>query len=142
MVNRREGAAAMNRLEYFKARLEATITPVEVLKMLKTHPESICVVDVRNGPAKLIGDRIPGALQIPQNVILLHTGCLLKDRTLVLYCWDTWCSLAAEAAVPLLERGFDVREMYGGMRAWKTLKFPTEPVDVEALAGQHEPLAV
>jgi hypothetical protein len=49
---------------------------------------------------------------------------------------------SAEAALPLLERGFDVREMYDGMRAWKTLKFPTGPVDSEALAGQHEPLAV
>ena len=137
-----ESVAVMNRLEYFKARLEATITPVEVLKLLETHPESICVVDVRNGPAKLLGDRVPDALQIPQNVILLHTGRLPKDRILVLYCWDTWCSLAAEAAVPLLERGFDVREMYGGMRARKTLKFPREPVDSEALAGQHEPLAV
>ena len=47
-----------------------------------------------------------------------------------------------EAALPLLERGLDVREMYGGMRTWKTLKFSTEPVDSEALAGQHEPLAV
>ncbi len=84
----------------------------------------------------------PQNLQIPQNVILLHTGRLRKDRTLVLYCWDTWCSLAAEAAVPLLERGFDVREMNGGMRAWKALKCQTEPVDSVALAGQHEPSAV
>src|SRR5665213_3191127 len=114
-----ESVDVMNRLEYFKARLEATITPLEVLKLLKTHPESICVVDVRNGPPKLLGERVPNALQIPQNVILLHTGRLPKDRTLVLYCWDTWCKLAAEAAVSLLERGFDVREMYGGMRAWK-----------------------
>lgn len=137
-----DSMAVMNRLEYCKARLEATITPVEVFKLLKTHPEGICVVDVRNGPARLLGDRVPDALQIPQNVILVRTGRLPKDRILVPYCWDTWCSLAAEAAVPLLERGFDVREMYGGMRAWKTLKFPTEPVDSEALAGQHEPLAV
>ena len=132
----------MNRLEYFQARLDATITPVELLKRMKTHPESVCVVDVRNGPAELLGDRIVGSLQIPQNMILLRLGRLPKDRTVVLYCWDTWCSLAAEAAVGLLERGFDVREMYGGIQAWKTLKFPTEPVDAEALASQHEPLAV
>jgi hypothetical protein len=31
-----ESVAVMNRLEYFKGRLEATITPVEVLKLLKT----------------------------------------------------------------------------------------------------------
>jgi len=99
-------------------------------------------VDVRNGPADVLAERIPGAWQMPQSTILLRQGRLPKDRTLILYCWDTWCSLAAEVAVPLLERGFDVREMYGGIKAWKTLKFPTEPADSEALAGQHEPLAI
>jgi rhodanese-related sulfurtransferase len=62
------------------------------------------------------------------------------DRQVVIYCWDTWCSLAAEAAVLLLERSFDAREMYGGIKAWKTLRFPTEPVDARALVGQVEPL--
>jgi len=132
----------MTRLEYFKARLDATISPVEVHKLLRTHPESACVVDVRNGPADVLAERIPGAWQMPQSTILLRQGRLPKDRTLILYCWDTWCSLAAEVAVPLLERGFHVREMYGGIKAWKTLKFPTEPADSEALAGQHEPLAI
>ena len=81
MAKRNQRAAVMNRLEYFKARLEATITPSEVLKLLRAHPESICVMDVRTGPAKLLGDRIIGALQIPQNVVLLHTGRLPKRRT-------------------------------------------------------------
>jgi len=132
----------MERLEYFQARLDAAMSPVELLKMMKSRPEGICVVDVRNGPANVLHDRIPGALQIPQNTILMHLDRLPKDRTLVLYCWDTWCSLAAEAAVPLLERGFDVREMFGGIKAWKTLKFPVEPVDSSALVDQAEPLPV
>lgn len=132
----------MTRLEYFKARLDATISPHDVFKTMKTNPESICVVDVRNGPASLIKDRVPTALQIPQDEILERIDRLPKDRTLVLYCWDTWCSLASQAAVPLLERGFDVREMYGGIAAWKVLRFPKEPVDTDALAGQADPLAL
>jgi len=130
----------MSRLEYFKARLDATMAPVDVLRRIRANPSSICVVDVRNGPAQLLADRIPGALQIPQGAILARIDRLPRDRTLVLYCWDTWCSLAAEAAVPLIERGFDVKEMYGGMNAWKTLKFITEPVAAADLVGQPEPL--
>jgi len=130
----------MNPLEYFKARLDATIAPVDLLAAMKTRNNQICVVDVRNGPAELIKDRIPNALQIPQNVILEQVDRLPRNRAIVLYCWDTWCSLAAQAAVLLLERGFDVREMYGGMKAWKTLQFPTEPVDESALSGQTDPL--
>ena len=130
----------MNRLDYFKARLDAQIAPVDVLRALRTSPGRLYVIDVRNGPAEVLGERIPGARQIPQNVILEHVGELPKDRQIVLYCWDVWCSLAAEAAVPLLERGFDVREMAGGIKAWQTLRFPTEPVDGRALAGQMPPL--
>jgi len=130
----------MNRLDYFKARLDATIAPVDVFAALNSKSGRICVVDVRNGPAELIRDRVIYALQIPQNQILERLDRLPKDRPLVLYCWDTWCSLAAQAAVPLLERGYDVREMAGGMKGWKTLRFPTEPVDDAALAGQREPI--
>lgn len=130
----------MTRLEYFKARLDATITPVEVLQALKTKPTPLCVIDVRNGPASLLRERLPGALQIPQNVMLERIGRVPKDRPIVLYCWDTWCGLACEAAVLLIERGYDVREMFGGISAWKTLRFPLEPVDATALEDQKPPL--
>lgn len=132
----------MNRLDYFQTRLDSTIGPAELLERMKTHPETVCVIDVRNGPASLLKDRIPGALQIPQSVIVGQSHRLPRDRTLILYCWDTWCNLAAEAAVPLLKRGFDVRELAGGMRGWKTLRLPTVDVDAEALDGQTEPLSV
>lgn len=130
----------MNRLDYFRARLDATIAPVDLLRTMHADPHSVCVIDVRNGPFEIIQDRIPGALQIPQNVLTERIGHIPMARQLILYCWDTWCSLAAEAAVVLLERGFDTREMYGGMKAWKTLRFPTEPADAKALAGQKQPL--
>lgn len=130
----------ISRIEYFVARLDATMAPVDVIDAMHSRRDQMCVVDVRNGPVELIKDRLPQALQIPQNVILERIDRLPKDRTIVLYCWDTWCSLAARAAVPLLERGFDVREMYGGMKAWKTLRFPTEPADASALSGQTDPV--
>lgn len=72
------------------------------------------------------------------------SNCLSRnfpaDRTVVRYCWDIWCSQAAQATVPLLERDYDVKELYGGIKAWKTLKFPTEPVDAEALVKQVVPI--
>jgi rhodanese-related sulfurtransferase len=130
----------MDPLEYFKARLEATIGAVEVMEALQSNPESICIVDVRNGPAAMLKDRIKGALQIPQENILKRIGELPKNRTLILYCWDTNCNLAAKAAVVLLERGFEVKELCGGSRAWRLMRFPEEPVDATALEGSLNPL--
>jgi rhodanese-related sulfurtransferase len=118
----------MNALEYFKAILEANVTPVDVKHLLKERPEEICLVDVRNGPAELLKEKIPGALVIGQAELARRLGELPKDKEIIVYCWETWCRLAAKAAVVLLEHGFRAKEMYGGIAAWKTLRFPTEPL--------------
>jgi rhodanese-related sulfurtransferase len=130
----------MNPLEYFKARLESTIGAVEVMEALKTDPGSICIIDVRNGPAAMLKDRIKGALQIPEADIATRAGELSKDKTLILYCWDANCNLAARAGVVLLERGFKVKELCGGVRAWRLMRFPEEPVDASALQSHSNPL--
>jgi rhodanese-related sulfurtransferase len=51
---------------------------------------------------------------------------LPRDKLIVLYCWDTWCSLATTAAVVLADRGYRVKELFGGVAAWDALKLPRE----------------
>ncbi|WP_099156958.1 rhodanese-like domain-containing protein [Virgibacillus ndiopensis] len=116
----------MNRMEYFKARLEATMSPMGYRNAKKEHPENFVLVDVRVGPDEIKKEKINDALVIPLNEIQDRMEELPKEKTIVLYCWDTWCTLAAKAAVVLLENGFDAKELYGGLAAWKTLDFPTE----------------
>ncbi len=41
-------------------------------------------------------------------------------------CWDTWCSLATSAALVLIGHGLRVKELYGGIAAWETLRMPEE----------------
>ena len=110
-------------LDYFRAKLEATISPVGVQAMQKQAPGSFLIVDVRIGP---VPNRIPGAVTIPEPEISARMGELPRDKLLVLYCWETWCSLATRAAVPLLEAGFRVKELFGGIAAWQALGMPTE----------------
>ncbi|MFZ4453612.1 hypothetical protein [Salibacterium aidingense] len=55
---------------------------------------------------------------------------------IVLYCWDTWCTLASKAADLLLENGFDAKELYGGLAAWKTLDFPTSGLSEAASSNE------
>ena len=115
-------------LNYFRAKQAAYASPMAVAQALKSGVESaVVVVDVRN-PVSTILTTIKGAIWIPEAQIKTRINEPLKDKTLVLVCWDTWCSLATSAAIPLLEKGFKVKELNGGIAAWKTLQLPEMPL--------------
>jgi rhodanese-related sulfurtransferase len=122
----------MSALDYFKARIEATVSPMDVARMQESQAGSFVLIDVRIGPKPF---KAKTAIEIPQNEIVTRMSELPKDKLLVLYCWETWCSLAVKAAIPLLEAGFNVKEMYGGIAAWKALDLPTEAAE----AGGQSP---
>jgi rhodanese-related sulfurtransferase len=108
-------------LDYFKAKQEATISPVGIKEMQKEAPDSLLIIDVRIGP---VPSRIPWALVIPEPEIKERMKSLPKDKLLVVYCWDTWCSLGTKAAITLLENKYKVKELFGGIAAWETMGFP------------------
>lgn len=116
----------MSKLDYFKARIEATISPMEFMQATKADPDKMILVDVRNAPPEKMGKKIAGALHIPQAALANRLTELPKDKIIVVYCWDTWCNLASHSAVTLLENGYDVLELIGGIAAWNTMNFPTE----------------
>ena len=113
----------MNALDFFRAKNEAYISPMGLVSMQNKDADGLIVIDVRIGPKP---NRIPGAIAIPQLEIEKRLNELPKDKLLVLYCWETWCSLASKAAVPLLEYGFKVQELFGGIAAWESLGLPVE----------------
>ncbi len=118
----------MSKLDYFKARIEATISPMDYMQTSKENLDKMLLVDVRNAPPEKMGKKIAGAVHIPQKVLASRLSELPKDKMIVVYCWDTWCNLAPYAAVTLLENNYDVVELIGGIAAWETMNFPTEPV--------------
>jgi rhodanese-related sulfurtransferase len=102
------------------------ISPRELTARIAHDPASVLVIDVRIGPRPT---RIPGAIDLPQPEISARLEELPKDRLLVLYCWETWCSLATKAAIPLLEPGSPSENCSGGIAAWNALHLPTEATD-------------
>jgi len=111
------------RCSYFAAKNDAYASPKGVYKTMETDPDSIFVVDVRN-PVGLISSRISGSIWIPENEIEARISELPTDTPIVLYCWDVWCGLASQAAIPLLNAGYDARELHGGVKAWRALRQP------------------
>lgn len=118
----------MNKLEYFKMKVEATISPMDYMQMSKSSPNKMVMVDVRNAPPQLKKTKIAGAIEIPQIELGTRLIELPKDKIIVVYCWDVWCNLAAKAAITLIENGFDVLELSGGIAAWNIMNMPTESV--------------
>jgi rhodanese-related sulfurtransferase len=117
-------------LDFFKAKAAAYISPMGVKEMLNRGTGDIALVDVRH-PSPDLTWRIPGSLAIPATTMSDHLSDIPKDKLIVLYCWDTWCSLATTAAIILLEHGYRVKELYGGVAAWQILHLPEERLALE-----------
>ena len=116
----------MTELDFFKTRVEATMPPRQLMRTRAAEPEKVVLVDVRNATPDDMGEKILGAVHIPQSEIAGRLSELPKDELVIVYTWDDWCNLAARAAVTLLENGFCVMELRGGIAAWRALGFPTE----------------
>ena len=109
----------------FSAKAAAYVSPMTVNDWQKEGRSDFMLVDVRKRhpqPAK----KIAGALWLPQPEMIDRWTELPRDKLIVLYCWDTWCSLATSAALVLLEHDYRVKELYGGIAAWETLRMPEE----------------
>ncbi|MDR3510170.1 MAG: rhodanese-like domain-containing protein [Caulobacteraceae bacterium] len=115
---------ALTRL-LFASKAAAYVSPMTIKDWWEEGRSDFVLVDARKrhpAPAK----RIAGALWMPEPEVSERWAELPKDKLIVLYCWDTWCSLATTAALILLEHGYRVKELYGGIAAWETLRLPEE----------------
>ncbi len=119
----------MSKLDYFKAKVESTISPMDFTQASKAEPDKFMLVDVRNALPHIMKQKIAGAKHLPLAQLAQRLGELPKEKTIVVYCWETWCNMAAKAAILLLENGYDVLELAGGIAAWKTMGFPVEPAE-------------
>lgn len=114
----------MNQISYFKNRVESTYSPMDYMMEKKRQPENYLLIDVRNGNPALKREKIQGALEIPLSDLENRLSEIPKDKEIVLYCWDVWCNTAAKAAILLIENEYSVKELNGGIAAWKTMGFP------------------
>lgn len=108
---------------HFEAKHRAYASPMSVRKAMARGEDHFILVDVRN-PVARIPTSIEGAIWIPEQDMESRMEELPQDKLLILYCWATWCSLATSAAVRLLDHGFRVKELNGGIQAWQTLGLP------------------
>ncbi|WP_349257890.1 rhodanese-like domain-containing protein [Iamia sp.] len=78
-------------------------------------------------PEAYAAGHIPGAVSLPHATIDAAALASLPARALlVTYCWGPACNAAAKGAARIAELGRPVKEMIGGIDAWRAEGFPVE----------------
>jgi rhodanese-related sulfurtransferase len=116
----------MSAQNFFQDRIENTFSPMDYMQVSKANPDQFLMVDVRNAPPHLKKEKIAGAIEIPLSELEQRVNELPKGKTIVVYCWDSWCNMAAHSALVLLQNGYAVKELSGGIAAWKTVNLPVQ----------------
>ncbi|RJQ80453.1 rhodanese-like domain-containing protein [Pseudonocardiaceae bacterium YIM PH 21723] len=107
--------------DFFAARLEFQTDVSDVHAAMESGEPGFVLLDTRNAQAWTQG-RIPGAVR-------LETADLDPAVPVVTYCWGPGCNGATKAALDLARRGFQVREMLGGIEYWIREGLPVDTDD-------------
>ncbi|TLG76742.1 rhodanese-like domain-containing protein [Culicoidibacter larvae] len=115
-----------NRINYLNAVVESQLSPTEVVELATSTPNKIQHVDVRIAPAEFKKNKPMGAIEIPVIELTQRLNELSKDKLIVVSTWGPTCSLAKQASIILLENGYEVVELSGGIALWEEFNFPVE----------------
>lgn len=120
---------------YFLSKLTVETDPADVMLDLQRGRTDFVLMDVRS-PEDYAACRIPGAVNLPYRRISAETTVdLLRDKVIVVYCWGISCNASTKAALRLSELGFKVKELIGGIEAWRK-----EGAPIEGTLGADAPM--
>ena len=119
-------AEPMEAQSHFLGKLAFETDPSDVHADLGKGVTGIVVLDCRRAEQYAEG-HIPGAISLPYRDISVEgTAHLPRDKTLVTYCSSWHCNASTKAALQLSALGFRVKEMLGGIAAWKDEGYTVE----------------
>lgn len=126
-------AAAGLAVAHFDRRLAVETDPSDVhadLEALGVDGAPFVLVDAR-APEAYADAHLPGAISLPWQSIDADTVAshVPTDRLVVTYCWSIHCNAATRAAARLAAVGVPVKEMIGGIDAWRAEGRPVVTVD-------------
>jgi rhodanese-related sulfurtransferase len=118
-------------MNFFEMRLAFQTDVSDVRQAMTSGNPGFVLVDTRSDEAWVQG-WIPGAVRLRETE-------LDPAVPVVTYCWGPGCNGATKAAAELTRRGFQVREMIGGLEYWIREGFPVRTDDGDKL-GKPDPL--
>lgn len=107
----------MNQMEFYKAKLSFEIDAWDLSESINNN-ENIVVIDARS-PEAYQTEFIPSAINIPHRIMNQETTIKLdKSKLYVTYCDGIGCNASTKGALKMLELGFNVKELLGGLDWW------------------------
>lgn len=89
------------------------------LKVALDNGEDVVVIDARSAQAFRQG-HVPGAINIPHKTMSAETtSSINQDSLVVTYCDGIGCNASTKGAIGMLQLGFRVKELLGGLDWWK-----------------------
>ncbi|MEJ5212076.1 MAG: metalloregulator ArsR/SmtB family transcription factor [Burkholderiales bacterium] len=95
----------------------------ELLQLVKKG--EVMVIDVRP-PSEFAAGHIPGAVNIPIDLLPKRLKTLPKDQEIVAYCRGPYCMFALDAVITLRKKGYRARRLEEGFPEWKAERLPVE----------------
>ena len=121
-------------LRHYKAKLEYEIDPSDLNEALG-RGDKILLVDTRS-PEAYRRSHIPGAMNLPHRTMVTATTAHLdKGALIVTYCDGIRCNGSTKGALNMLQLGFRVKELIGGLDCWRYDGYPIEGLETTEPAG-------
>lgn len=118
----------MDKIEFLETFLSLYINHHEVLEDMEKGNDKYTVIDVRNAPKEVKGDKIKGSIEIPVKTLNTQINQLPKDKIYVVYDWTGGTILGKEALLTFYKNGYEAYELSGALEGWKGMKLPLENV--------------
>jgi rhodanese-related sulfurtransferase len=99
------------------------ISATELLKHSKKG--IVTILDVRP-EVEFEAGHLPGAINIPIDMLKTGLAKLPKRREVVAYCRGPYCLMSAKAVLELRKRGWKARRLEEGFPEWKAAGLPVE----------------
>ena len=123
-----------DQLRHYKAKLEYEIDPWDLNEALG-RGDKILLVDTRSAEAYR-RSHIRGAMNIPHRTMATATTAHLDRGALVVtYCDGIRCNGSTKGALNMLELGFRVKELIGGLDCWRYDGYPIDGLETTESAG-------
>lgn len=123
-----------DQIQYYQAKLQYEVDPWDLNEALE-RGDRIVLVDTRS-PEVYERSHIPGAINIPHRTMTAATTAHVdRGALIVTYCDGIRCNGSTKGALNMVQLGFRVKELIGGLDCWRQDGYPVDGLEPALPAG-------